>query len=173
MQPQLRTVKEGRPGGCAFGDAQSNRAIEIIWHWRRCDTEFGPFRNCNVVHANGFASWARRFHLSQCKSRDGREAEEKSVGANPRPWAVPTGRHAPMEPDIANTAVARGKLCPAKQCNHRSFANDASEGSRMNLKDRDSDTSLHRHVCSILLETGINDGGPCRRHSCIRGLKRP
>lgn len=173
MPSQLRTAKEGWSAGCATGDAQCSRAIEVIWRWRRCGTDFWPFRNCDVVHANGRASRARRFHLNQCKSCDGRGAEKKPVEANPWLWAAPTGRHAPIVPDIADTAVARGKLYPAKQCNHRSFANDVSEESRMNLIDRDSNPSLHRHVCSILLETGINEGDPCRRHSCIRGLKRP
>lgn len=40
---------------------------------------------------------------------------EKRVGNNPWSWAAPAGRHAPMILDIANTAVARGKLYLARQ----------------------------------------------------------
>jgi LDH2 family malate/lactate/ureidoglycolate dehydrogenase len=39
---------------------------------------------------------------------------EKRVGNNPWSWAAPAGRHPPMVLDIANTAVARGKLYAAK-----------------------------------------------------------
>lgn len=42
---------------------------------------------------------------------------EKRVGTNPWSWAAPAGRYAPMMLDIANTAVARGKLYLAKQRN--------------------------------------------------------
>ena len=35
---------------------------------------------------------------------------EKRLGNNPWSWAAPAGRYAPMMLDIANTAVARGKL---------------------------------------------------------------
>lgn len=40
---------------------------------------------------------------------------EKRVGTNPWSWAVPAGRYPTMMLDIANTAVARGKLYLAKQ----------------------------------------------------------
>lgn len=40
---------------------------------------------------------------------------EKRVGNNPWSIAAPAGRHAPMVLDIANTAVARGKLYLARQ----------------------------------------------------------
>ena len=40
---------------------------------------------------------------------------EKRVGTNPWSIAAPAGRHAPMMLDIANTAVARGKLYLARQ----------------------------------------------------------
>lgn len=40
---------------------------------------------------------------------------EKTVGNNPWSVAAPAGRHAPMVLDIANTAVARGKLYLARQ----------------------------------------------------------
>jgi LDH2 family malate/lactate/ureidoglycolate dehydrogenase len=40
---------------------------------------------------------------------------EKAVGNNPWSWACPAGAHAPMVLDIANTAVARGKIYLAKQ----------------------------------------------------------
>jgi len=40
---------------------------------------------------------------------------EKRVGTNPWSLAAPAGRHAPMLLDIANTAVARGKVYLAKQ----------------------------------------------------------
>ena len=40
---------------------------------------------------------------------------EKRVGTNPWSWAAPAGRHSTMMLDIANTAVARGKLYLAKQ----------------------------------------------------------
>lgn len=40
---------------------------------------------------------------------------EKSVGTNPWSIAAPAGRHAPMVLDIANTAVARGKIYLARQ----------------------------------------------------------
>lgn len=40
---------------------------------------------------------------------------EKVVGNNPWSWAAPAGRHAPMVLDIANTAVARGKVYLARQ----------------------------------------------------------
>jgi LDH2 family malate/lactate/ureidoglycolate dehydrogenase len=40
---------------------------------------------------------------------------EKTVGTNPWSWAAPAGRHAPMVLDIANTAVARGKIYLARQ----------------------------------------------------------
>jgi LDH2 family malate/lactate/ureidoglycolate dehydrogenase len=39
----------------------------------------------------------------------------KRVGTNPWSLAAPAGRHAPMVLDIANTAVARGKIYLAKQ----------------------------------------------------------
>ncbi|MBF9059370.1 Ldh family oxidoreductase [Rhodobacterales bacterium HKCCSP123] len=39
---------------------------------------------------------------------------EKRVGNNPWSWAAPAARHPPMVLDIANTAVARGKLYAAK-----------------------------------------------------------
>jgi LDH2 family malate/lactate/ureidoglycolate dehydrogenase len=39
----------------------------------------------------------------------------KSVGNNPWSWAAPAGRFAPLLLDIANTAVARGKIYLAKQ----------------------------------------------------------
>ncbi len=41
----------------------------------------------------------------------------KLIGANPWSIAAPAGRHAPMMLDIANTAVARGKLYMARQRN--------------------------------------------------------
>jgi LDH2 family malate/lactate/ureidoglycolate dehydrogenase len=40
---------------------------------------------------------------------------QKLVGNNPWSWAAPAGRHAPMVLDIANTAVARGKIYLARQ----------------------------------------------------------
>ncbi len=40
---------------------------------------------------------------------------EKRVGNNPWSWAAPAGRHPTMMLDIANTAVARGKLYLARQ----------------------------------------------------------
>ena len=40
---------------------------------------------------------------------------EKRVGTNPWSLAAPAGRHAPMVLDIANTAVARGKIYLARQ----------------------------------------------------------
>ncbi|GGF41226.1 lactate dehydrogenase [Aliidongia dinghuensis] len=39
----------------------------------------------------------------------------KRVGNNPWSWAAPAGRHAPLVLDIANTAVARGKIYLARQ----------------------------------------------------------
>lgn len=42
---------------------------------------------------------------------------EKRVGTNPWSWAAPAGRHPPMMLDIANTAVARGKLYLAERRN--------------------------------------------------------
>lgn len=39
---------------------------------------------------------------------------DKRLGTNPWSWAAPAGRHAPVMLDIANTAVARGKLYAAK-----------------------------------------------------------
>ena len=39
---------------------------------------------------------------------------EKRIGNNPFSWSAPAGRHAPMMVDMANTAVARGKLYVAK-----------------------------------------------------------
>lgn len=39
---------------------------------------------------------------------------DKRLGTNPWSWAAPAGRHAPMMLDIANTAVARGKLYAAR-----------------------------------------------------------
>jgi LDH2 family malate/lactate/ureidoglycolate dehydrogenase len=40
---------------------------------------------------------------------------EKCVGNNPWSWAAPAGSHAPLVLDIANTAVARGKVYLARQ----------------------------------------------------------
>jgi len=40
---------------------------------------------------------------------------QKAVGTNPWSWAAPAGRHAPFALDIANTAVARGKIYLARQ----------------------------------------------------------
>ena len=45
--------------------------------------------------------------------------KEQRVGTNPWSWAAPAGRYAPMILDIANTAVARGKLYLAQQRNER------------------------------------------------------
>lgn len=42
---------------------------------------------------------------------------EKRVGNNPWSWSAPAGRYPPMILDIANTAVARGKLYLARQRN--------------------------------------------------------
>lgn len=42
---------------------------------------------------------------------------EKRIGNNPFSWAAPAGRHAPMLVDMANTAVARGKLYVAQARN--------------------------------------------------------
>ncbi|GJD51594.1 putative oxidoreductase YjmC [Methylobacterium crusticola] len=39
----------------------------------------------------------------------------KALGNNPWSWAAPAGRHAPLVLDIANTAVARGKIYLARQ----------------------------------------------------------
>ena len=39
----------------------------------------------------------------------------KAVGTNPWSWAAPAGRYPPMVLDIANTAVARGKIHLARQ----------------------------------------------------------
>jgi LDH2 family malate/lactate/ureidoglycolate dehydrogenase len=39
----------------------------------------------------------------------------KAVGTNPWSWAAPAGEHVPMILDIANTAVARGKIHLARQ----------------------------------------------------------
>lgn len=39
---------------------------------------------------------------------------EKRLGTNPWSWAAPAGRYPPVMLDIANTAVARGKLYDAK-----------------------------------------------------------
>ena len=44
---------------------------------------------------------------------------EKSVGTNPWSWAAPAGRHAPLALDIANTAVARGKIYLARKQGRR------------------------------------------------------
>ncbi len=43
----------------------------------------------------------------------------KTVGTNPWSWAAPAGKHPPMVLDIANTAVARGKIYLAKQRGER------------------------------------------------------
>ena len=43
----------------------------------------------------------------------------KAVGTNPWSWAAPAGRHPPMVLDIANTAVARGKIYLARQKRER------------------------------------------------------
>lgn len=40
---------------------------------------------------------------------------EKRVGNNPWSWAAPAGRNPPMMLDLANTAVARGKIYVARQ----------------------------------------------------------
>jgi LDH2 family malate/lactate/ureidoglycolate dehydrogenase len=40
---------------------------------------------------------------------------EKRIGNNPWSWSAPAGRYPPMMLDIANTAVARGKLYLARQ----------------------------------------------------------
>ena len=40
---------------------------------------------------------------------------EKRIGTNPWSWAAPAGTYPPMMLDIANTAVARGKLYLARQ----------------------------------------------------------
>ncbi|MCQ0971294.1 Ldh family oxidoreductase [Paracoccus sp. TK19116] len=40
---------------------------------------------------------------------------EKRVGNNPWSWSAPAGSHPPMMLDVANTAVARGKLYLARQ----------------------------------------------------------
>lgn len=40
---------------------------------------------------------------------------ENRVGTNPWSWAAPAGPHPPMMLDIANTAVARGKLYAARE----------------------------------------------------------
>jgi LDH2 family malate/lactate/ureidoglycolate dehydrogenase len=42
-------------------------------------------------------------------------AREKRVGTNPWSWAAPAGSYPPMMLDVANTAVARGKLYVARQ----------------------------------------------------------
>jgi LDH2 family malate/lactate/ureidoglycolate dehydrogenase len=42
-------------------------------------------------------------------------AREKRVGTNPWSWAAPAGSFPPMMLDVANTAVARGKLYVARQ----------------------------------------------------------
>jgi LDH2 family malate/lactate/ureidoglycolate dehydrogenase len=39
---------------------------------------------------------------------------DKRIGNNPFSWAAPAGRHPPMMVDMANTAVARGKLYVAQ-----------------------------------------------------------
>lgn len=39
---------------------------------------------------------------------------EKRIGNNPFSWAAPAGQHPPMMVDMANTAVARGKLYVAR-----------------------------------------------------------
>ena len=39
----------------------------------------------------------------------------KAIGTNPWSWAAPAGEHPPMVLDIANTAVARGKIHLARQ----------------------------------------------------------
>ena len=44
-------------------------------------------------------------------------ARQKLVGNNPWSWAAPAGKHAPLVLDIANTAVARGKIYLARQRN--------------------------------------------------------
>ena len=44
---------------------------------------------------------------------------EKRVGTNPWSWAAPAGRYPPMMLDIANSAVARGKLYLARQRGER------------------------------------------------------
>jgi LDH2 family malate/lactate/ureidoglycolate dehydrogenase len=44
---------------------------------------------------------------------------QKLVGNNPWSWAAPAGRHAPLVLDIANTAVARGKIYLARQRNEK------------------------------------------------------
>lgn len=41
--------------------------------------------------------------------------KRKMVGTNPWSWAAPAGRHAHLVLDIANTAVARGKIYLARQ----------------------------------------------------------
>jgi LDH2 family malate/lactate/ureidoglycolate dehydrogenase len=40
---------------------------------------------------------------------------QKRVGNNPWSWAAPAGKHVPMVLDMANTAVARGKIYLARQ----------------------------------------------------------
>ena len=44
---------------------------------------------------------------------------KKVVGTNPWSWAAPAGRYAPLVLDIANTAVARGKVYLARQKGER------------------------------------------------------
>lgn len=54
---------------------------------------------------------------------------EKRIGNNPFSWAAPAGRHPPMMVDMANTAVARGKLYVARargQAIPEGWAMDAS-----------------------------------------------
>ena len=61
------------------------------------------FRSIIIVTTNASAS------MAPWGGRD------KRVGNNPWSIAAPAGRHAPMVLDIANTAVARGKVYLARQ----------------------------------------------------------
>ncbi|MEM6985653.1 MAG: Ldh family oxidoreductase [Pseudomonadota bacterium] len=113
-------VLDGRHG---IGQVVANRAVELAIERAK---QFG-MASVSVRHSGHFGTamyFSRQAAQAGCVGFISTNASaamapwggrEKRIGNNPWSIAAPAGRYPPMMLDIANTAVARGKLYLAKQ----------------------------------------------------------
>lgn len=109
-------VLDGRDGvGQVLAMRAMREAIECARRRRRRRAQLQPLRHRGLLHpGGGIGGQDRHPHHPRQSGHGSLGGREKAVGANPWSIAAPAGRHDVAVMDIANTAVARGKIYAAR-----------------------------------------------------------
>lgn len=92
-------IARARAHGIGAVAVRNSGHFGTAMYWTRRAAEAGCLGYLTTNASPAMAPWGGR---------------EKRLGTNPWSWAAPAGRYPPMMLDIANTAVARGKIYQAK-----------------------------------------------------------